>query len=179
MAHRALLIAMFLLALAAPADACTPVVSVGIRGLMAGWLVWLILTPFALGLPSTRTLYIVAVPMGLMGFAVPAFGVLTFVAVLLTVAFPMHLALEFFGALFHREAEHRGFRLFYNGLPLALILWMGLQAKAALYGDNGGFRSLVWNYSREGEAVFFAVWLVVGVVLLVQHRSQHRHLWPV
>lgn len=176
--NRPLLTLALVLACAAPAAACTPVMSVGFKGLMLGWLLWLVLTPFAMGIPSTRLFWALVVPVGMMGFAVPMFGVLLIVPVLVTIAFPMHLALEFFDALYHPDGEYRGFRLFYNGAPLAVMLGLGLSAKAALYGEYGGLRTLAWNYTREGESLFFGLWLAVALVVLWQHRAQHREAWP-
>lgn len=176
-ARRLALALALLLTCTDPAAACTPLVSVGFGGLMLGWLVWLLMTPFA-GKLSTSRLFWLWAPVGFVGFAVPSVGLVVIVPVLLLIAFPMHLAVEFLDALFHRDLDFRPFRLFYYGLPLAVTLVAGLGAKAALYGENGGLRAFAWNYLHESEAFFFAVWLVVGAAVLLQHRAANRSAWP-
>lgn len=155
------------LACTAPAQACTPILSVGMPALGLAWLVWLLLTPF-LGRPGEWK-WAALVPLGFLAFAVPMFAVFLLPAALALIAFPMHLAVEFFDAAFH-GGDQRGRRLLYYGLPLAMVLVFGVMAKAALYGDYGGLRALAWNYAREAEAGFFAVWLAVGAWTLWRHR---------
>ena len=176
--RRATLVLALVLACTLRAEACTPIVSVGFKGVLAGWLVWLLLAPFAGLLSSSRLVWAIAVPVGMLTFAVPAFAPVLFVAMLLAIAFPMHLACEFFDALFHPQTASRAFRLLWNGLPLALMLILGVSAKAWLYGENGGLRAFLWNYSHEAEAVVYAIWMVVGAVVLARHRASHRSSWP-
>ncbi len=178
--NRATLVLALALALACTrqAEACTPILSVGFGGVMAGWLVWLILAPFAGSISSSRLFWAIVVPVGMVTFAVPMFAPFLLAAALLAIAFPMHLALEFFDALFHPQTASRALRLFWNGLPLAVMLGLGLSAKAWLYGEHGGLRSLLWNYTHEAEAVFFAIWMVVGAAVLAKHRAEHRSSWP-
>ncbi len=163
-----------------PAMACTPVVSVGFGGLMVGFLVWCVLalcTPG--GCSSTsRGLWLVTVPIGMFTFVLPMLAPLLFPAMFVAIAFPMHLAVEFFDAWCHPRTPSRPERLVVNGIPLALVLGLGLGAKGLLYGQYGGLRSLAWNYAHEAEGVFLAVWLVTGAVVLIRHRATHRSLWP-
>lgn len=49
---------------------------------------------------------------------------------------------------------------------------------AWLYGENGGLRAFLWNDSHEAEAVVYAIWMVVGAVVLARHRASHRSSWP-
>jgi len=163
-----------------PALACTPIISVGFGGLMAGFLVWCVLALCLPGVSSSasRAFWLVTVPIGMFTFVLPMLAPLLFLAAFVAIAFPMHLAVEFFDAWCHPQTPSRSARLVVNGIPLALVLGLGLGAKGLLYGPYGGLRSLVWNYLHEAEAVFFAIWLLTGAVVLVRHRATHRSLWP-
>lgn len=174
-----MLLVATLLASSLPAEACTPIVSVGFLGLVSGYALWLLLSlvlaafhPFAW---EELRYWFWWVPAGLFMFGLPFLLVLGFPAVVMMVAFPMHLAVQFVQALFDKPspASQRGLRAFYYGAPLLVVVGVGILAKIDLYSQNGGLRAFWYNYSGPGSG-FMAVWLMIGIVVLVLSDFRRR-----
>lgn len=171
---------VFLLVLLAslPAAACTPVTSAAFPAVMLAYLVWL-----GLSLVLRRGhgfgdrdlgVYAPTVPLGCLWFLFPALSLgLPFAFFFL--AFPMHLAVEFFRALFagSLEGRKRKERLFFYGLPLAIALFGGITAKWMLYSSHGGWRLFLVNLSTHGPS-FGAPAFVIGIVVLVLSIFRER-----
>ena len=161
-----------------PASACTPVLSAAFPAVMLAYLVWVVLS---IGLRRRhdfcdRDLWLFgpSVPLGCVWFSVP---ILVFVLpfAFLFLAFPMHLAVEFFAALFSRSqaSKDRRVRLLYYGIPLAIALFGGIIAKWMLYSERGGWRLLMANLSENGP-FFGTVSFVVGLAVLTASILSER-----
>lgn len=172
------LLALFALS-ARPAVACTPIFSAAFGGLFVGYVVWIVLSLvlgfwYAFAWRELRS-WVFWIPVGWLVFAVPMFAGILFVPMIMFIAFPMHLAVQFFLALFERPApDDRTARLAYYGLPVALIIGLGISAKLVFYGQIGGLRALAWNYSHRAEVIAFALWMCVGLHVLYKGARQAR-----
>ncbi|MBI2266177.1 MAG: hypothetical protein HYU64_13550 [Armatimonadetes bacterium] len=178
------LAALLALAGPSPAFACTPIMSVGYYGVMAGYLVWVVLALiFAWRYGALRydfAKWAILVPIGFFWFAVPI-AILALPAAILFLAFPMHLAVEFCTALFDNTIP-RGEkipRLIYFGLPTLVILGLGIAFKILIYAREGGLRAFVWNYSEGGTGlIFFGFSLLIGLIVAFRARRADRRNQP-
>lgn len=173
--------ALLLVALSSlPALACSPIMSAGFHAVILAYFVWLVLSVILRRSHSFCDrdfgLYTVATPIGCVWFAVPMIlFALPFAFVFL--AFPMHLAVEFFMALFGRanERKDRAVRLFYYGVPLAIALFGGLVAKWMLYSEMGGWRAFLVNFSANAPTIGSLSFLI-GIFILFEATRRERRL---
>lgn len=150
--------------------ACTPIVSVGFGAVGLAYILWLV---FSLLLAfryrfveEDLKTWAFLVPLGFLWFAAPIL-ILLLPAGIVFLAFPMHLAVQFFASLFHKDIQDRFTRLLYYGLPAAVVLALGIYLKMALYSRYGGLRAFLWNYFESGGGrSFLIISLAVGLVVL-------------